>query len=189
MVEHRPARGKLGQPAGPRKRRRVRLEVVLDVARHHDPLLRHPESREAVGVGAAADQDQAERLEQGRERATDPAVTRGRGVRQAAVDHRHRHSAPAGLMEQLRPQLGLDQHHQPRLRRIEHPTDRRRQVERAGQNLHRVAGRAPRQLEAARGGGGEQHRQLRPARGELAQQPPRQLDLAHRHRLHPDSAR
>ena len=130
---------------------------------------------EAIDVGEHAPEERP-----------DQPVARERAVRDAAVDDHRLDAAAAAFAQQVRPDLVLDHHEQPRPHHRQRAPDGERPVEREVEDAVDVHVAAPGQLLARQRGRREEQPQRGITAAQLGDQRPRREHLADRDGVHPD---
>ena len=185
----RPLRGELAaQRRAARGDIRRQLEVEFQVAGDVRAGLIGAERAETLGVGAALRGHHGDLAERIAEQPSEPLVTADRARGDARARQHQRYAPPAAGAIQVRPQLGLEDHRQPRLHAPEKAAYRPRQIEGHVTHLRNVAEQRPRPCGPGGGERGDGERQLGMGPSERAHQRCARLYLADRYRVHPHAA-
>ena len=178
--------GRIAARARVRARCGGRIErVELEAAGHGDAARVGAELAEAARRLFTLHAEAIDVAEHPPHERTDDAVARKRSRRDAAVDERGAHVAAPALAQQVRPDLGLDHHEEPRLHEIQRPPHGECPVEREIEHGVGV-GDAARQLLTRQRRRREKHAQRGIPRLAVRRDRPRGEHLADRHRVDPD---
>ena len=114
-------------------------------------------------------------------------VARIRSRREPAVDDRRLDPAPPALAQQVRPDLGLHHHEEPRPDEIERAADEDAEVERESRRRPSTSCMCRRAIAARPASSStDRMRRLRVARAQIARERPRGQHFADRHGVNPD---
>ena len=121
--------------------------VELEVAGDPDPVGRGTQGQDPLRLGLSLHEEEVDLREHPAEERANPPIAPEGAVRDAAVHHRHAGAAPVRLVDEVGPQLRLDQDQQRRVEGRERLAHRPRPVERGVEEPVQVArrlGRRPR---------------------------------------------
>jgi len=103
-------------------------EIELDVAHHVGAQRIGADEAETLGIGGALGGDHDPVGQRFPEQRREPPVAADRARRDARARQHQRHAAPAALVVQVRPELGLEDDRDPRPDAVEETAHRARQV-------------------------------------------------------------
>ena len=185
----RPLRGELAaQRRAARRDIRRQLKVELQVARDVRTGGGGAECAEALGIGAVLGGHHGDLPERIAEEPSEALVAPDRTRRDARARQHQRNAPPPAGAIQVRPQLGLEDHRQPRLHAPEEAAYRARQIKGYVAHLRNVAEQCPRPRSPGGGEGGDGERQLRMGAPQRAHQRRACLHFADRDGVHPHPA-